>query len=341
MARFYSRRYRRYRPRKYIRRYFRRRFRKFVNGTSRSQVRVKVPVSVVRNMTQYGTSRFTQTYSVNPFTSSEISHPTEPLSALSSPLYRTYASLYDEVQCIGMKVRLSFTNAVGAATLPAIKVHSMWDRRCGYGEASPSYSQIISSASYMPASAINNSVCKMQRSCYQSDLIEKAQWHDCSLTSISQGSAVRDDAYVAAGLNPNFFCPAFYFVVEEVPDNVAWVAPSVMIDVVYYFKFRNPRYGGSAAGVQSRSVAVAGEFAPGDDMDDDEQVIDLDANAVGSMSAMADMQAAPASEAPAPTMDKEPVTRTRSTVSEVRSANREARNLARRSVFGGRGSLNA
>lgn len=336
MARFYRRRYRRYRPRKYIRRYFRRRFRKFVNGGSRSQIRVKIPISINMDLGQTAGTKFTQVTRIDPFVDSS-----SYASAMNSQLYRTYCGLYDEVQCIGMKVRLSFTNAVGAATLPAIKVHSCWDRRYGYGEAVPSYEDIVKSASYMPASAINNSVCKMQRSCYQSDLIEKCQWHDATIEKEPNPSTVwHDQAYEAAALNPNFFVPAFFFCVQELPDAVAWVTPNVMIDVVYYFKFRNPRFGGSSTLRTMSSTRGPSEVVPGDDMDDDEQLIDLDAAQVASMSAMADMQASPVVQAE-PAMDREPVTRTRATVAQARSADREARNVARRSVFGGRGSLNA
>lgn len=339
MARFYRRRYRRYRPRKYIRRYFRRRFRKFVNGSSRSQIRVKIPISVNMDMTRDGATLFTVPARIDPWT-----RTSSWASAMNSELYRTYCSLYDEVQCIGMKVRLSFTNAVGAATLPAIKVHTCWDRRYGNGEATPSADEIVKSASYLPASAINNSVCRMQRSCYQSDLIEKCQWHDSTIaqTAAPAPQYYVDQAYEAAGVNPNFFVPAFMFCVEECGTGVAWVNPSVLVDVVYYFKFRNPKFGGSAGGVnRMSSTRLAGEVVPGDDMDDDDQLIDLDAAQVASMSAMADMEASPVARAAAaaagPAMDGD--TLVSGPVRGGKKA-REARIVAQRSVFGGRGSLN-
>lgn len=337
MARYYSRRYRRYRPRKYLRRYFRRRFRKFVNGSSRSQVRVKIPVSLTETLTQDGATHRTAVAKLDAFHRADTTLRNQ--SVFGNPLYSTYASLYDEVQCIGCKIRLSFTNAVGAATLPAIKVHSCWDRRFGQGEATSTADEVINSASYMPSSAINNSICKMQRSCYASDLIEKIQWHDCSLSPVGATTVVADGAYEAAGVNPNFFCPAFFFCVEEVPSDVAWVNISVMVDAVFYFKFRSPRYGGSSSGSAKSLALPGGDFVnPDDDMDDGDELIDLDAGKVASLSAMADMQpaaAAVAMDAPAP-----PVTQTRANVAAQRAADRDARNTARRAVFGGRGSLN-
>lgn len=335
MARFYRRRFRRYRPRKYIRRYFRRRFRRFVNGSSRSQVRVKVPVSFNMDLTQDGATLFTTPTQIRPWLDSSGFS-----SALTSELYRTYCNLYDEVQCIGMKVRLSFTNAIGAATLPAIKVHSCWDRRFGHGEAVPTVAEIRKSASYMPASAINNSVCKMQRSCYQSDLIEKCQWHDASLSlSAAPASYYHDNAFEAAGLNPNFFSPAFFFTVEECGTGVAFSRPSVMFDIVYYFKFRNPKYGGTSAAAGRMSVSrLPDEVVPGDDMDDDDQIIDLDAARVASMSAMGDMQASPVARAAAADVPVEGrVAASRSYAQHLDHMDR----INTRPVFGGRGSLNA
>lgn len=337
MARFYRRRYRRYRPRKYIRRYFRRRIRKFVNGSSRSQVRVKVPVSVVHDWARDGATMHTNVFRIGCF--DNTSYATSPIR---SELYRTYCSLYDEVQCIGMKVRFSVTNAVGAATLPAIKVHTCWDRRRGWNEPAYSFDEVVKSSSYMPATAINNSICKMQRSCYQSDLIEKCQWHDSSIaTDSSSGTAVLyDAAWQHADVNPNFFCPALYAVLEEVGTE-NWVAPSLMVDIIYYYKFRNPKFGASSTNRGAQVVSLGMDDRrpdAGDDMDDDEQIVDLDANAIGSMSAMADMQASPVARAAVAAAPVE------GRVAASRSYNQHLDHMDRintRPVFGGRGSLNA
>lgn len=270
MVRFYRRRRYRYRPRKYVRRYFKRRMRRFVNGSSRSQVRVKCPVAAQLTLSS-GTNQTGNSYSnpagIAPYAGSSV------VSVLQSPLYRQYCKLYDEVQCIGMKVRLAFTNQLGAA-LPSIRVHSCWDRRHGYGEPVPSVDEIKNSASYMPSQAVQNSVCKMQRSCYQSDLIEKIQWHDCSIEDpVSPGTVYKDSAFVAAGLNPNFFCPAFFYYVEE-PGLDNYVALNVSLDVIYYFKFRNPRYGGAASGsskMDTMDAPVTRAYAPEVDMDTGEE----------------------------------------------------------------------
>lgn len=280
MARFYRRRRYRFRPRRYVRRYFKRRIRRFVNGSSRSQVRVKVPVSVQKELNgidQTGAS-YSTVYGATPFLGSIDS------CALYSPLYLQYSKLYDEVQCIGMKVRLTFTNQIGSS-LPSIRVHSCWDRRFGVSESWPSQSEVKNSSSYMPSQAVQNSVCKMQRSCYQSDLIEKIQWHDCTVVERTvPGTVSVDSAYSAAGLNPNFFCPAFFFYVEE-PGLNTFVKINVNVDVVFYFKFRNPRFGGAATGsskVEGMDVPVSRAYVPD---------VDMDTGDPDTMSAMVSMDA--------------------------------------------------
>ena len=208
-----------------------------------------------------------------------------PTSAVSgSQLYRQYCKLYDEVQCIGYKVRLAFTNQLGAA-LPSIRVHSCWDRRFGSQEQAPDQLTIRNSSSYMPSQAIQNSVCKMQRSCYASDLIEKIQWHDCTITDPTvPGQHYSDPAWESVGNNPNFFCPGFFFYVEE-PGMDQYVPITVSSDIVYYFKFRNPRFGGSAGNAKI-SEMDAPNLARGADPDVD---MDHDAGEPASLSGMVNL----------------------------------------------------
>ena len=114
MARFYYRRYRRYRPRRYVRRWFKRRFRRYVNGSSKSTVRMKTAVETTLTAVNSG-------YKDHPSGSTAIrafgSTNDTKLSALNSPLYRTYCNLYEEVKCIGMRVQIAVSTQIGGSTL--------------------------------------------------------------------------------------------------------------------------------------------------------------------------------------------------------------------------------
>lgn len=231
-------RYRRYRRGRY-RRYRRRRTR-FVNGSSRSTVRVKVPITFTASLTQTDKTAGTQTHGLSPFWQGGYQ-----ASVLNSPLYQHYCDLYEEVKCIGMKVRFGITTAIGNTNTPSLRILTAWDRRASSMEAAapPGYHAMQDYSTVSSTLAVNNSVCKFERSLYASDLLERAQWHDSNLSEDAQHHIV-DEAFESATYNINFFSPAL-FICCQCPDKDA-VTVSYIADIIYYFSFRNPRYGGSS-----------------------------------------------------------------------------------------------
>ena len=197
-------------------------------------------------------------------------------SVLTSDLYRTYCSLYDEVKCIGMKVKINISSAVGGSDIPSLQIWTAWDRRAGYNETRPSAAEMKTYSTYQVATAVNNSVAKLERSIYASDLLEKAQWHDCTLSALPGSD---DLAYYAAGNNPNFFVPSM-FVCMSVPDKTTQVTINGSVDIMYYFSFRNPKYGASSSSKDSFTVDVLPRAMdpPGDedDMDQNDGAVDDD-----------------------------------------------------------------
>ena len=184
-----------------------------------------------------------------------------------NPLYQAYLNLYEETKLIGMKVQLSVTSVVGNATLPSLQIYTAWDRKHGYQEGMPTAANIKSMSSSNVATALNNNVAKISRSIYASDLMEKAQWHDSSIDA-----SYNDKAWIAAGANPNFFCPAFYFCFCS-PSLAASTQVNYTISVTYYVAFRNPKYGGSAI---SKSLPTKDVTIPDEDDDLGDAEIDLD-----------------------------------------------------------------
>lgn len=191
-------------------------------------------------------------------------------SVLASPLYRTYCNLYEECKCIGMKVNISIASQIGAAALPSLQIYTAWDRRHGSSEPAYSADEIKNSATYNVATALNNNVAKLTRSCYASDLMEKAQWHDCTVST--SGDSYIDRAYSAAALNPNFFCPSFFFCFGSPSlddDHQAPATVAYQLSIVYYFAFRNPKFGASAGSSKIISLGgVMGDIDGGGDIDD-------------------------------------------------------------------------
>lgn len=248
MARTY--RYRSYRRgwnkrryKRYFRKYWRRYSRKYINGSSKSTIRVKTSWTTTATVSAgYGTTAGAIVYS------SPYAGVASEGSLAHSQLYQTYCSLYEEVKIIGVKVNMAVITPVGDTTTPSLQIYSAWDRKRGDGEAAPTGPEIIQSSTSAVATAINNSVAKISRSCWASDLVEKATWIDSTLNA---GGG--NEAWDAAGLNPNMFCPSFMWTLVS-PSLGAAHNVSVSISYTYYIAFRNPKYGGSTS---SKDAAAA------------------------------------------------------------------------------------
>ena len=312
----YGRRYRRYRKyRRFYRRYRRGYARKYVNASSRSNVRIKCATQAILtiNSGAAGAPSANSTI-VGVFSRYKSDEALRTLPVLSSPLYRTYCKLYEEVKCVGMKVQLAVVSSIGGADLPSVTIYTAFDRRFGYGEPAVPGANLKNSSTYLVSTAINNSIAKIMRTCYASDLMEKAQWHDSTLTEAAgPPETASDDAYTAAALNPNFFCPAFEFAVAT-PTLQAATPVQIQVSFVYYMAFRNPKFGASSSLSKQVDIPAARVMdGPGDMddngvmMDDDDVVIvpggdddDVDAEDDAVSESSNQRPPSPASRAPAP-----------------------------------------
>lgn len=277
--RSYYRRYRR-RPRRYIRRYFKRRFRRFINGSSKSTARIRTSVESTFKINS-GADGAPSATPAAVIAFGRTNNPANHLSVLNSPLYRTYTALYDQVKCIGMKVSISIVDAIGGSTLPSVQIYTSWDRQhLGNGDSIPSGPEMKNASTYNVATALNNNVAKLTRSLYASDLMEKAIWHDCSLTYTPASSGPPpteeywDDNVYKNSTNLPLFSPAFFLAVAT-PTLAAATEITISCSVVYYMAFRNPKFGASSglpriAELGARSgIALDGGDDNGD-MDDDD-----------------------------------------------------------------------
>lgn len=267
MAGYYRSSYRYRRPIRRYRKYFRRKFRsyarKYVNGSSRSTVRMKTAINSTTTVTAgHGNDAIGAVMQVfEPYAGSGASS----FAACNSPLYRTYCNLYEEVKMIGAKINLAVTSAIGGGDIPSLQIYTAWDRKRGNGEEAVTVASIKASSTHAVATALNNNVAKLSRSCYASDLMEKATWIDSTLDATNGN---RNKAWISAGVNPNMFCPSFQFFMN-CPSKGETTSVSVSINVTYYFAFRNPRFGGTGDSRIAVSDVGAKRVLPADDDDGD------------------------------------------------------------------------
>lgn len=264
------RRYGRYRKyRRFYRRYRRSYARRYVNASSRSTVRMKTTVTSAGSV-QAGYGASATGAAVNYF--QPLNGTNDSNSAANSPLYRTYCNLYEEVKMIGAKVNLSIVSAVGGSDIPSVQIYTAWDRKHGFGEAAFNALDIKNAATSNVATALNNNVAKLTRSCYASDLIEKATWFDASLDS---ANSYRNAAWTTAAANPNMFCPAFFYFFN-CPSLGANKNIDLAISITYYFAFRNPRFGGSGS-AKMTNLGARSVFPDGDgDIDDGGDMVEVE-----------------------------------------------------------------
>lgn len=266
MPRYYRRRSYRYRPRRYVRRYIRRRFKKFVNGSSKSRIRVKVPFSGAVTFTQQANAAYSDILTLSPVqycTDGAVADNTAtayPFSAISNALFTNYAALYDEVKCDGVKLQVAITDAIPNTNWNCVTIHTCWDRktiRSDYADA-PNAADIVNSATYIPATALNNSVAKIVRSCYPSDLLEKITFVDSNTPpagAITQVYGVANKhmrSITALGVTSTTqmsvgFTPTLSMCVSTGEAPAALRTLHVRIEGMAYYTFRNPKFGGSSS----------------------------------------------------------------------------------------------
>lgn len=347
---FYGRRYRRYRRYKRFYRTFRRRGyrrRRFINASSKSRIRVKIPVTVNTQMTVPADATLSNVISISPL----YGNTTQGTGAggasakgtllgdiFQSPLYAAYAGLYDQVKLDGFKLNFSITSGIGpGGTFPSLSVYTAVDRKLNQADfaeslttaanpQAPHYpvaSELRNSSSYLASVALNNSVTKMIRRCYASDLFEKASFADASnhTAAMRVNGVAAQNVRCLSGSDPAFV-PCMFFACDtgSNKDAVNDRDCTVVIEIMYYLTFRNPKYGGAAP--SSRTVGLPrGPIFPDvyagyedDDGDMDEGDGDMDPPPVdeeddpvpGTRQKRSAAQTSSGRVAAAPTMDTQP-----------------------------------
>ena len=107
-------------------------------------------------------------------------------SAVTSPLYQAYTRLFDQVKCDGVISKVAVTTPIGSSNsnVPALQIVTAYDRCGSFQEAAQvkrsssgsysadpmTYDEVMESSGSSVRSALNNSVAKLARSCWASDI---------------------------------------------------------------------------------------------------------------------------------------------------------------------------
>ncbi|AXQ03921.1 putative capsid protein [Hudisavirus sp.] len=258
----YRRRYSGYR-----RRYYRRRTSAGGSLSSRSRLRIRVPAQRVVTLTIPAQSTDSEVATANPFFEQLNDRPQCVCSAVGMPLYQAYTGLFDQVKCDGVVTKVAVVSPIGGgagAALQALQLLIAYDRQGTINEtinspASVTVSSLYNMSSVQIRSAINNSVAKTARSCWASDIQERTVFHDCTIAVTQDKKVIYDQDYNSDRQVAAYFVPLTYIGIR----NAAAAAESstsvqILIEQVYYFTFRNPKFGAApATGGGTKALAVA------------------------------------------------------------------------------------
>lgn len=275
----YGRRYLRYRRYGAYSRYRRRRSGTSSTASSRGRIRVRVPVQQVVSLTVPAESIDSNVLLSSPYYHGSSS-PRGVCGAVAQRLYSAYVGLYDQVKCDGVVSNLSVVTPIGGSGgLNAVQVVMAYDR-CGCQNEllndAITTPQLFNFSSSVARSAINNSVAKMSRSCWASDIQERTVFHD-STVGVAAGPVAYDRDFASNPAKVGYFAPLLMIGVRlaaAAPESDVTV--QVLLEQTYYFTFRQPKYGGDpSATANIRSIPVmnlrrdARSLDREGDMDDD------------------------------------------------------------------------
>ncbi|QOQ34594.1 capsid protein [Duck ssDNA virus] len=215
---------------------------RYVNSRDTSVSNVKVVCGANFMLQICKTQRLSEVAYIPAFISNEQTIDNRVVSGglLSSSLYRLYSTLYDEVKVRGVQYQLTFTKPSSMASgITTCDVLTLMDRRYGNGEEVRSQVNMVTASTSAPITFTDYRVPIVRRYYAARDIIERVQYHDCTLKT--RNNYDFDHAYEVAGPNPNFFSPCFQFcLLLPVAFEQDLLVP-VNIRVTYYVTFRNPK----------------------------------------------------------------------------------------------------
>lgn len=275
MPRAYRRTYRRYRRYPYSRRRwgssrFRKRYYRSGIVNSRSRMRVRIPLQQQLTVQIPANNNASTCVCVCPWanTTSTTGNAVrindangQSLGFVQTSLYTAYSNLFDEVKFDGMKVKAAVVDTIGAGGAYAgVTVSSVVERNVNKEDVPPNSTNMNQWSSYSFRNVINNSVAKITRSVWATDLPERVTFAD---TQIGGGGAntgvAAPGTYLRAwrdgAFSGSFFKPAVYITAS--PSNVTAALRTIvfMVEVVGYFTFRCPKYTSSGSSKSAEDFA--------------------------------------------------------------------------------------
>ena len=282
MARLRYRRYRRYRryPRRLRRRGYRRS--RVINRTSRSRVKLNFTAEQYLNLTWKANDSLSPQIYLSPFYQNIAPNPAPnfainffPCSIVGHHPYRTFARCYEQVRCCSFKAFLTVTTPVGASqSFNDVTMYSMIERQFSLYDMEHNlfdWNSIGWSSSAKRVTFLNNTINKVGRACYASDLQERTDFVDATpmdrSTEITPGypdgtqqpnqfiNSLQCQCDEQSNVCYPKFCPIICFQGNTADVRNQDRPFKVMVRIACCFEFRGPRFGNSTNATIGAKVA--------------------------------------------------------------------------------------
>jgi len=298
MARFRWRRYRRG-YRRYPRRFRRRGYRRgrVINRSPRSRVKVNFMVESFVDLAWPSNNATSSQLYISPFYQNVSAAADKyvgmfPCSLVSQASYLTFASCYEQCRLIGCKVIITVNTPIGASqNFTDVTMYSAIVRQFSLYDLEHNmipWQTLGASASSKRVTFVNNTVNKLGRACYASDLQERIDFVDSGST-YPYGTEVTPGYHDHTQLNNQDiacltcqtdtdsnvvhpkFCPVFVFQGNTSDVRASSRTLKLLVRVTGTFEFRGPRFGQATLGAAKVAPAAVDSKIPppegGNDMD--------------------------------------------------------------------------
>lgn len=296
MARFRFRRYRRYRryPRRFRRRGYRRG--RVINRSPRSRVKVNFMAESFIDLAWPANSPTSSQVYISPFYQNITAVAARyagmlPASLVSQASYLTFASCYEQCRLVGCKVIITVNTPIGASqNFTDVTMYSAIVRQFSLYDMEHNmipWQTLGASSSSKRVTFVNNTINKLGRACYASDLQERIDFVDSGST-YPYGTEITPGYHDHTQLNDQSiacltcqtdtdsnvvhpkFCPMFVFQGNTSDVRNSSRTLKLLVRLTGTFEFRGPRFGQASAYGAKVAPAADAKIPPpegGGDMD--------------------------------------------------------------------------
>lgn len=243
--------------------------------SGRRRMSLRVPVEAQAQFTIAPGSNWSNLLCIQPYLSYKSSAANKNAGVatlVSSPLYRNYTTLYDQVKIDSVYVSGSVIEGIGiGGAFNSLSFASAWDRDIQAKEVLVGGTPGVTAQTIQYGSEAqtflltNNSRQLVHRWNRASDIIERTTFHDCTFRVAPSESQYQyiDDGFAPSSANVSGtanigYVPGLWMAFYSPQTDVSARSVNVTFKVIWKVTFRNPKYGLAAESAGAKAIEESG-----------------------------------------------------------------------------------